>query len=107
VDEILAERLRQIFGECRTSEQDDKYTNQELLAAACCFATYARERSDLYIEGREQSYRRGVVPQDWPWPTTWWKPHSPKRDLVRAGALIAAELDRYNRLSSKSKTSST
>ena len=38
--------------------------------------------------------------QIWPWEETWWKPASNNRikDLVRAGALIAAEIDRLNSL---------
>lgn len=31
----------------------------------------------------------------WPWSGVWWKPKDPIRNLVRAGALIAAEIDRY------------
>lgn len=33
----------------------------------------------------------------WPWAVRWWKPKDPIRDLVRAGALIAAEIDRLQR----------
>lgn len=36
-------------------------------------------------------------PEDWPWADLHWKPRSFERDLVRAGALLAAELDRLNR----------
>ena len=32
---------------------------------------------------------------DWPWPPEFWKPSDdPVRNLVKAGALIAAEIDR-------------
>jgi hypothetical protein len=35
---------------------------------------------------------------DWPWSKKWWKPSSdPIRNLVKAGALIAAEIDRLQR----------
>lgn len=34
----------------------------------------------------------------WPWATDWWKPSDdPITNLVRAGALIAAEIDRLLR----------
>lgn len=33
----------------------------------------------------------------WPWPSKWWKPKSQRRDLVRAGALILAEIERLDR----------
>jgi hypothetical protein len=35
----------------------------------------------------------------WPWDQDWWKPSpDPIRNLVKAGALIAAEIDRLQRL---------
>jgi hypothetical protein len=40
------------------------------------------------------------VPNDWPkeWNVDWWKPSDdPIRNLVKAGALIAAEIDRLQR----------
>ena len=33
----------------------------------------------------------------WPWSLDWWKPKDPRRDLVRAGALIVAEIERLDR----------
>lgn len=33
----------------------------------------------------------------WPWQRKWWKPKDPRRDLVRAGALIIAEIERIDR----------
>lgn len=33
----------------------------------------------------------------WPWDAKWWKPKNTRRDLVRAGALIVAELERMDR----------
>lgn len=37
----------------------------------------------------------GDPPLMWPWEPRWWKPSSdPIKNLVRAGALIAAEIDR-------------
>ena len=43
-------------------------------------------------------YRSEACPDDWPWSDKWWKPKDKIRDLVRAGALIAAEIDRLQRL---------
>jgi hypothetical protein len=40
-----------------------------------------------------------LIPKDWPWDLSWLKPSpDPKHNLVKAGALIAAEIDRLNRL---------
>lgn len=33
----------------------------------------------------------------WPWDQSWFKPKDRRRDLVRAGALIVAEIDRLDR----------
>jgi hypothetical protein len=40
-------------------------------------------------------------PQQWPWDHNGWKPASPIRMLVKAGALIAAEIDRRLRAGEK------
>jgi hypothetical protein len=39
----------------------------------------------------------------WPWNFKWWKPHPDNRirDFEKAGALIAAEIDRLLRLDEK------
>lgn len=34
-----------------------------------------------------------------PWDEKWWKPKNPRRDLVKAGALILAEIERIDRQS--------
>lgn len=37
-------------------------------------------------------------PREWPWDASWWKPSpDPIANLVKAGALIAAEIDRLQR----------
>jgi len=37
-------------------------------------------------------------PFTWPWEASWWKPSDdPIRNLAKAGALIAAEIDRLQR----------
>jgi hypothetical protein len=37
------------------------------------------------------------TPTDWPWPESWWKPTGDRRNLVKAGALILAEIERIDR----------
>ena len=44
--------------------------------------------------------RRGfisIVRLLWRWEAHWFKPRSPRADLVRAGALIIAEIERLDR----------
>jgi hypothetical protein len=84
---IAAERARQIEAEGWTAEHDDTdHADGQLADAAAC---YALGRADVTISG---TYL-------WPWANRWWKPASRVRELVKAGALIAAEIDRLNRLS--------
>lgn len=33
----------------------------------------------------------------WPWDKSWWKPKGARRDLIRAAALIVAEIERIDR----------
>lgn len=89
---IADERLRQIKVEGWTPEHDDAHEDGELADAASCYA---------YVSNYE--HPEGVrVPEDWPWDRKWWKPSAnPIRNLVKAGALIAAEIDRLQRKKEK------
>lgn len=86
---VLNERLRQIDSEGWTPEHDDEHNGGELACAA-----------DAYIHAALANIA-GVPPQPtvmWPWDGSWWKPSDdPIRNLVKAGALIAAEIDRLQR----------
>jgi len=90
---ITAERQRQIEQEGWTPEHDDEHRRGELARAAACYAQsaayHARHFTPHYVFGR---------PSEWPWDLDWWKPSGdPVRNLVKAGALIAAEIDRLTR----------
>ncbi len=86
--EIAAERRRQIEVEGWTPEHDDQYVNGEMAQAAACYAAYDDSAGELHQDH---------VKRMWPWADEWWKPRDRLRDLVRAGALIAAEIDRLKR----------
>ncbi len=82
---IATERQRQITAEGWTPEHDAEHTIGELVDAAVCYLKH-----DLDAES--------PVIWPWPWAEDWWKPSDdPMRNLVRAGALIAAEIDRLTR----------
>jgi hypothetical protein len=115
---IAEERARQISDEGWTKGHDKQHRQQELVAAAICYAWPPHYLLPMT--------RVKVLKELWPWHINWWKPSfrstddkasidyiadSPAdrlldserdrlkfrnriRDLVKAGALIAAEIDR-------------
>lgn len=83
---ITEERTRQIEKEGWTPSHDDDHDNGELAAAGACYALWFWSRTDaekLFPFGKE-----------------WLKASNEDRikNLSKAGALIAAEIDRLNRL---------
>jgi hypothetical protein len=88
---IAEERARQVAKEGWTPEHDDEHNEGEMAEAAACYASLASEQALGALEC--------PPPAAWPWAHSWWKPKDQRRNLVRAGALIAAELDRLDRIS--------
>lgn len=92
-DLITAERQRQIAEEGWTQEHDDRHAKSELLLAALSYAEFVAAKSFYPELGRNNH-----LPVDWPWGMEFWKPSDDLvRNLVKAGALIAAEIDRLKR----------
>jgi hypothetical protein len=81
--DVLAERCRQVEAEGWTPKHDDANGFGEMARAAACYALHDR----ISVNGWEA----------WPWATEWWKPDFGRRDLVKAGALIVAEIERLDR----------
>lgn len=112
---IAAERLRQIETEGWTPERDDEHIDRSLAMAACCYA--APER--LWMR-RDNSLSGGLEIYDpWPWnpqfderrhpggavmDTSSYSPQERLDLLVKAGALIAAEIDRHLRADARTAT---
>ena len=95
---IAAERFRQIHEEGWSSSHDDEHDQGEMINAALAYAAAAR--GGLTNHQIEFCF--------WPWSKEWWKPSTdPIRNLIRAGALIAAEIDRLKRLEAQSKKGDT
>lgn len=95
VERIAAERRRQVDAEGWTNEHDDEHNDAELASAASC---YLQEASSAIWMGRGDCPVPGSAPEEWPWDPAWWKPsEDPIRNLEKAGALIAAEIDRLLR----------
>lgn len=91
IELIAEERKRQIEEEGFTAEHDNSHTEGALADAGVCYA-----QARHYEDWRARSI--GEVPRKWPWSLKWWKPTTYLRNLVKAGALIAAEIDRLQRL---------
>lgn len=98
VERIAAERKRQIEEEGFDHEHDVTHVFGELAVAASCYAA----PEPIYVK-REVRHDL-IITDPWPWSDEWDKRHKVKpsldqriRDLEKAGALIAAEIDRLLR----------
>jgi hypothetical protein len=93
---IAAERRRQVEKEGWTPEHDDEHADDKLASAAACYAAPKWQRA-VTANG---------VPALWPWDKCWWKPSPDNRirELAKAGALVAAEIDRLSRHAGKEGT---
>ena len=88
--EISHERWQQIsMG--YTPEHDDAEYGGQLAIAAACYATPPDERV-------------AIVKSFWPWEEFSWKPSKTDRrkELIKAAALIVAEIERLDRAAAKS-----
>ncbi|HEL7748804.1 TPA: hypothetical protein UL761_000308 [Stenotrophomonas maltophilia] len=90
VQAIAIERQRQMAAERFTSTHDEQYQRGELAKAAVAYAQLAAMELDAGTRGHIGWLNPPAI---WPWEAHWWKPVDARRDLVRAGALIAAQLD--------------
>ena len=85
--DVMDERVRQITSEGWTTEYDDVHDGAEMAHAAACYTICAAQKDG----------HKAPPPHAWPWDFSWWKPTDPRRDLVKAGALILAEIERLDR----------
>lgn len=86
IELIAKERQRQIDVEGWTPAHDAEHSNEELSKAAACYALPESVRFYVSL---------------WPWDASSFKPtpNDRVRELVKAGALIAAEIDRIQHIS--------
>ncbi len=83
--DVLAERQRQISKEGWSQAHDDEHEFGVMSEAAACYITGTMEWSS-----KDQRQR-------WPWSHCWWKPKDSRKNLVRAAALVIAEIERLDR----------
>lgn len=83
---IAEERQRQITKEGYSLEHDDAHNDGEIVTAAMAYLDFVYGSS------------RNVAVWKWPWSDDSFKPAGGDiKNLVKAGALIAAEIDRLQR----------
>ncbi len=101
IELIAEERQRQIDVEGWTKDHDRSHEDQSLSIAASLYAMPSchRDQNTFDIDAYD------MVDRFWPWDYGWWKPAviGPSvsdnvigriKELTKAGALIAAEIDR-------------
>jgi len=91
IEIIAEERQRHFTVEGWTLENDLIYVNGQLSDAAVCYAMNAEDR-ELVID----MFYTKLKWKFWPFNSKYWKPtpNDRIRELAKAGALIAAEIDR-------------
>lgn len=93
---VVAERQRQIDAEGWTPDHDDQHTGGELAGAASAYAMSAAASIGVG--------KNAIItdpPPFFQFAPEWWKPRSPREDLIRAAALIIAEIERLDRAEAK------
>lgn len=111
VELIARERTRQLTIKGWSPEHDDEHDGAQISFAASCYAHvsgFLSNGTELDRSYGGNAVLRSIYLSDeidprrvprWPWGDEWWKPSDdPIRNLEKAGALIAAEIDRLLRL---------
>lgn len=101
ISQLVSERFRQITEEGYSVERDAQlYLHNELAYAASCYLDVAIIAAEALESGNKSSIEdwMNYAPAVWPWDKRWWKPSKdPIRNLEKAGALIAAQIDVYEK----------
>lgn len=95
VNDVINERFRQILEEGFNAAHDDEHNAGELCSAASAYAIYAGDQIHPLSMG--DGFRDGSIPDGWLWDASWWKPKTPRENLIKAAALIIAEIERLDR----------
>lgn len=89
IELIAAERARQIEKLGYDADHDEGYRGQ-MAKAGACYADTAALQISKNIEQLPPCYWH----KEWPWRPETFRGESPLNNLIKAGALIAAEIDR-------------
>jgi hypothetical protein len=99
IDLIAEERERQIEVEGWTAQHDQDEHGEGQLAEAAAYYAFTEEQRE-WTDNVLASTNSGLGSSVWPWEPKWFKPTPDDRikELTKAGALIAAEIDRLQNL---------
>lgn len=100
--EILAERERQKSAEGYGEHQDDGYLGGQLALAAATY-TLAHQTGIHCSPENRATHMRDHIDKLWPWEPAYLKVEYGRRDLIKAAALITAEVERFDRAAAKAK----
>jgi hypothetical protein len=89
---VMAERGRQVSVEGWTPEHDDEHVNDEIAALACFYTMPPGARDWSGPDGYGETLGAAMLPDGWKATTG-----DRRRELVKAGALILAEIERLDR----------
>lgn len=114
IADVRAERVRQMHVEGWTEAHDDQHDDGQMALAAAAYILTREPRTEyklfpvmqrVDVRSAEDPTHHHVgnvsAPKIWPWYGQWWKPKDRRRDLVRAAALIVAEIERLDRAADK------
>lgn len=111
IQEVQIERERQKQEEGWTPEHDDTHDAGEMARAAAVYA-YTSTLTEAQASAWQERLQKpppavtfkgetyiapGILRALWPWAPSWFKPKNRRRDLIRAAALIVAEIERLDR----------
>lgn len=91
INEIRRERECQVTEKGYNAKSDDAYFNNELAGAAPAYNVNATGNT-------------AVAAYCWPWHLSLFKPTTPRRDLIKAAALLVAEIERLDRATGEKDT---
>lgn len=87
IRDVVTERYRHTHEKGWTPQHDDEHDAGQLASAATAYTLAAT------FPGRIDQWFKSF----WPWERSWWRPGTPRRMLVKAAALIIAEIERIDR----------
>lgn len=93
LNDVAEEVLRQVHVEGFDAEHDDQYRGGQLALAGAAYAICAAVQT---VEGPTNTITHLPL-RLWPWSIAWWKPKDLRRNLVRAAALIIAQIRAFDR----------